>query len=206
MPSAVRVTATGAAPATLREAAQTIGGYVWLEERLFETLGGWVPDVAEAEVKVHLAAGSHHHAWHALLWRERLPELREMVAEGFVVPPGARESAFVDALAAAYTTVEKLVGVYRVALPRQVGIYTRHREEASPITDGPTIRALDLVLADQVADWRAGELLIQAVLTDVAMVELGAAHQARLEALWVAGGGGGRESNPPDGDRPSQPL
>ena len=190
---------------------------MWLEERLFETLGGWVPDVAEAKVKVHLAACSHHHAWHAALWRERLPELREMVAEGFVAPPGARESAFVDALAAASTTVEKLVGVYRVALPRQFGVYTRHRAEASAITDGPTIRALDLVLADQVADWCAGEVLIQSVLTDIAMVELGAGHQARLEALWLSGGGvggggevasggGGRESNPPDGGRPSQPL
>jgi hypothetical protein len=196
------------APATLLDAARTIGGYAWLEERLFEILGAWVPSVAEPAVKVHLAAGSHHHAWHGALWRERLPELRDMPSEAFVVAPGKRQAVFVDALAAAATTVERLVGVYRVALPRQVATYSRHRANASPITDGPTIRALDLVLADQLADWRAGEVLVQAALTDVAMVELGAAHQGRLEALLVGGGdgGGGRESNPPDEDHPSQPL
>lgn len=190
---------------TLVESAQVIGGYAWLEERLFEILGGWVASVAEPEVKLQFAADSHHHAWHASLWRERLPALRELAEVGFVSPAGEGEAAFVAALASSATTLERLVGVYRVALPRQVMRYSRHRAQASTVTDGPTIRALDLVVADELADWRAGEMLIQAALGTVAEVETAAAHQARLEALLV-GGGGGRESNPPDEDHPSQPL
>jgi len=190
---------------TLFEAAHVIGAYAWLEERLFEVLGGWVATVAEPEVKLRLAADSHHHAWHASLWRERLPELRELAGTEFVVPAGEQEAAFVAALAASATTLERLVGVYRVVLPRQVARYSCHRAQASTVTDGPTIRALDLVLADELTDWRAGELLVQATLGTIADVDRAAAHQARLEALLV-GGGGGRESNPPDGDRPSQPL
>jgi hypothetical protein len=193
---------------SLTGAARVVGGYVWLEERLFEILGAWVPSVAEPEVKLHLAADSQQHAWHASLWRDRLPALRELAAEEFVAPAAPLWEAGVAALRAAPTTIERLAGVYRVVLPRQVAAYQRHLEDASPVTDGPTIRALQLVLADEVADWRAGELLLQGVLGSAADVTRAAAQVARLETLLVAGvaGGGGRESNPPDGDRPSQPL
>ncbi len=145
------------------DAARVIGGYVWLEERLFEILGGWVPSVGEPEVKLHLAADSLQHAWHASFWRERLPALREMEAEAFVAPVGPGVEALVAALqsAASPTTIEKLAGVYRVVLPRQVAAYQSHLDQASPVTDGPTIRALHLVLADELADWQAGEVLVQ---------------------------------------------
>jgi hypothetical protein len=172
---------------SLVEAARVVGGYAWWEERLFETLGAWVPVVPEAEVKLRLAADSHHHAWHASLWRERLPELREMQGQQFVVAPAERpgSAAFVAAVGAAPTTIEKLVGVYRVALPRQVATYQRHLDRASAVADGPTIRALELVLADELADWRRGELLIQDHLSSAGDVERGAAHQARLETLLL---------------------
>jgi len=190
---------------SLADAARVVGGYVWLEEQLFEILGGWVPSVAEPEVKLHLAADSQQHAWHASLWRDRLPALRELDAEAFVAPAGPSLEACVAALRAAPTTIERLAGVYRVVVPRQVAAYQRHLEEASPVADGPTIRALQLVLADELADWRAGELLVQGVLGSAADVARASDEVSRLETLLVAGGGG-RESNPPDGDRPSQPL
>ena len=189
----------------LETAAEKIGGYVWLEERLFEVLGGWVADEPKPGVKLLFAADSHHHAWHAALWRERLPELAEMPSEGFVGPGGDGLARFVATLSSSATTLERLVGVYRVAVPYLVGTYSRHLECSSPITDGPTIRTLNLVLADELTDWREGEIQIQALVAEVADVHEAAAHQARLWAILV-NGGGGRESNPPDGDRPSQPL
>ncbi|MDQ1366690.1 MAG: hypothetical protein QOE57_2732 [Acidimicrobiaceae bacterium] len=169
----------------LADAARVVGGYAWLEERLFETLGAWVPLVAEPEVKLRLAADSHHHAWHASLWRERLPELREFEAEQFVVPSGPPVEAFMAGLGSLPTTIDKLVGVYRVLLPRLVGTYQRHLERASEVTDGPTIRALRLVLADDLADWRDGELLVQRLLTTAAEVEGAGAQQTRLETLLL---------------------
>lgn len=171
---------------TLMEAAALVGGYVWSEQRLFEILGGWVANVAEAGPKLRLAGDSQHHAWHASLWRDRLPRLREMPGEDFVVASGSA-IAFFDQLASSPTTLEKLVGVYRVALPRQIAAYTRHRQRASAITDGPTIRALELVLADELTDWRDGEALVQTELRSTADVERATAHQGRLEALLVGG-------------------
>jgi hypothetical protein len=132
---------------------------VWLEERLFEILGGWVPSVPEHEVKLALSEASFHHAWHAALWRERLPELRELT-EPFVAPPGPGVVAVLTALGSAVTTMEKLLGIYRVVVPHQIAIYRRHLEAASAITDGPAIRALTLVLADDRSDQAEGERLI----------------------------------------------
>ena len=72
-----------------------------------------------------------------------------------------------------------------MVLPRLVVSYERHLAAASPVTDGPVIRALRLVLADEVEDWRAGERLVQRLVTrphDVAAVH---ASQQRLESLVV---------------------
>jgi hypothetical protein len=172
---------------SLVDAARVIGGYAWIEERLFEILGAWVPSVPEPEVKLRLAADSHHHAWHASLWRARLPELREFEPEQFVAPPGRSVEAFVIGLQSSPTTVEKLAGAYRVLLPRLVAAYQRHLARASAVTDGPTIRALGLVLADDLADWRDGELLIQRFLVSRDDVERASAHQGRLETLFIDG-------------------
>ncbi len=95
-------------------------------------------------------------------------------------------AAVVTALASSPTTVEKLAGVYRVVLPHQVAAYQRHLDAASAVTDGPTIRALKLVLADELADWRQGEFLLQQMLGSTEDVERASAHQARLEALLIS--------------------
>ncbi|MDQ6616771.1 MAG: hypothetical protein M3083_18995 [Actinomycetota bacterium] len=170
---------------SLVDAARIMGGYVWLEERLFEILGAWVPSVPEPEVKLRLAADSHHHAWHASLWRQRLPQLHELPTEQLVAPAADRPGlvAMMTALQSSPTTIEKVAAVYRVVLPHQVDAYQRHLERASALSDGPTIRALQLVLADELADWRAGECLIHDLMAFASDVARASAHQARLETL-----------------------
>lgn len=171
--------------ASLDVAARTLGGYAWLEGRLFEILGAWVHDVPEPEVKIRLAADSYHHAWHAALWRERLPVSQGTDGERLVAPAGPW-AAFVTAFQQSPTTVERLAALYRVVLPRQVASYQDHLDTASSITDGPTIRALELVLADDLADWRRGERLLQRHLVSPGDVARAAAHQGTLEALLLA--------------------
>jgi hypothetical protein len=178
------VTSSPDVAASLGVTARTLGGYAWLEARLFEILGAWVHDVPEPEVKIQLAADSHHHAWHAALWRERLPVSQGTDGEHLVAPAGPW-AAFVTAFQRSTTTVERLVALYRVVLPRQVANYQDHLDTASSITDGPTIRALELVLADDLADWRRGERLLQRHLVSPREVAQAAAHQGTLEALLV---------------------
>ena len=174
------------------ETARRVGNYKWIEMRLFEALGGWVATVPELDVKLVLGRQCYHHAWHAELWNKRLPELREMKTERLTQPPNDEMIAFVDALRdpeAPDLTIEKLVGVYRVLLPRKIAAYTFHMNAASRITDAPTIRSLNFILQDELEDWREGEMLLQTLIQTPAEVERAARRQQELEEM-IRGAGG----------------
>jgi len=191
-PSGERDPSEGPGAFTLEEAARRVGHSKWIELRLFEVLGGWVATVPELDVKLQLATHAHHHAWHAELWHQRLPALRELHPERLTVPANDELVAFLAAMtapAAPEQTIEKLVGAYRVLIPRVVAAYVHHRRAASALTDAPTIRSLGFILQDDQADWRDGELLIQSLLRTPEDVRRAAEHQARLETLLLAAGG-----------------
>jgi hypothetical protein len=174
------------------ESARRVGNYKWVEMRLFEALGGWVATVPELDVKLVLGRHCYHHAWHAELWNKRLPELREMNTERLTEPPNDAMVAFVDAVRepeAPELTIEKLVGVYRVLIPRKIAAYTFHLNATSRITDAPTMRSLRFILQDEFDDWREGEMLLQSLITSPDGVERAANRQRELEQLIVAAGG-----------------
>jgi hypothetical protein len=170
---------------TLDETARLVGGHRWLEARLFEILGGWVGSISDLDSKLLLDRHSQHHAWRADQWWDRLPVLAGVDREGFVMARSPAVGAFVVALAEEESPVERLAGAYRVALPRLVGTYERHRSQANPASDGSVIRTLDLLLPDVTADWREGELLLQQLLHDRAAVDEAAATVSRLERLLI---------------------
>jgi hypothetical protein len=86
-------------------------------------------------------------------------------------------------------TIEKLVGVYRVLIPHKIAAYTYHLNNTSTITDAPTIRSLNFILQDEIADWRDGEMLIQSLITTKKDVKRASTHQAKLEVLMLEAGG-----------------
>jgi hypothetical protein len=176
----------------VEETARRVGHYKWAEMRLFEALGGWVATVPELDVKMRLGTHCYKHAWHAELWHKRLPELREMNPERLTAPANDAMVRFVDAMTepeAPGTTIEKLVGVYRVFIPRFIAAYTYHLNGTSEITDAPTIRSLQLILRDEFDDWRDGEMILQSLIQTPDDVRRAADHQARLEAIMVEAGG-----------------
>jgi hypothetical protein len=100
--------------------------------------------------------------------------------------------AFVDALRdpeAPELTIEKLVGVYRVLLPRKIAAYTFHMNATSRITDAPTIRSLRFILQDEMEDWREGEMLLQSLIQTPEAVERATRRQQALEDLIRSAGG-----------------
>ena len=176
----------------VEESARRVGNYKWAEMRLFEVLGGWVATIPELDVKLVLGRHTYHHAWHSELWHKRLPELREMNPERLTVPPNDAFVTFMDAIRepeAPELTIEKLVGVYRVLMPRLIGVYTYHLNGTSRITDAPTIRSLKFALQDEFEDWRDGEMLLQSLIDTPDKVERAARRQAALEQLYIASGG-----------------
>ena len=177
---------------SVEDTARRVGHYKWAEMRLFEVLGGWVATVPELDVKLVLGRHTHFHAEHAKRWDERLPELREMNRERLNKPPNAEFEAFMDAVRepeAPETTIEKLVGVYRVLIPRFIGVYTYHLNGTSSITDAPTMRSLKFILQDEFETWRDGEMLLQSLVDTPEKVERASRRYEELDKLYVASGG-----------------
>jgi hypothetical protein len=176
----------------VEESARRVGNYRWTEMRLFEALGGWVATVPELDVKMVLGRHCYHHAWHAELWTKRLPELRQMNAERMTVPANDEMVAFMNAVTepeAPELTIEKLVGVYRVLIPRTIAAYTYHLNGTSAITDSPTQRSLRHALQDEYEGWCDGEMLLQSLIDTSEKVERATRRQGELEQLITAAGG-----------------
>lgn len=183
---------------SVEETARRIGCYRWLEMRLFEILGGWVGRCPEPEIKQQLAIHCYQHAFHAELWLRRLPELREIDPERLTAPPNASFEQFVTALEAgspgpdpddSVDTLDRLAGFYRVLMPHLVAVYSYHRNLAATVTDGPTIRALDLCLFDDQDAWREGEMMVQYLVRSSDDVRRAASRQADLGQLLLESGG-----------------
>jgi hypothetical protein len=156
----------GDAAETIEESGRRIGQRAWVEARLFETLGAWSTAMADPRARALLATQSHHHAWHAELWRDLLPALPHLPATDLVAPSdGDSEmiAALADLDAAEDGTVPddvRLAAVYEQAMPRLQADYEDHLARATPVTDGPTIRALRLTVADLAEDTEAGVALL----------------------------------------------
>jgi len=112
---------------TLDETGRLVGGFAWVELRLFEVVGGWVPEVAEPEVVAHLAAASRRHAGRAELWLGHRPVVAGRDPDDLVAAPSPAAEAAVTALAGAAdapdaadpagATAERLARLYRGVMP-----------------------------------------------------------------------------------------
>jgi hypothetical protein len=182
-------------PLPLHVTASLVGGYRWIEQRLFELLGGWAAEATRPELRVHLDAQCARHAWHASMWADRLPVRDGVSADELTVAPVAAARVF-DVLdqpgsdapgpdAAGSETTQLLAGLYRVVLPRLVTGYSDHLRATAPVSDGPVIRALRLVLTDEIEDWHAGERLVQGLLIRPDDVAQASARQQKLESVVV---------------------
>jgi hypothetical protein len=148
---------------TIEQSGRRIGNHAWIEMRLFETVGGWVASVPELEVKAVLAAQSHHHAWHAELWHGLLPSIPDIRTADLIAPADDATQALVDSLAEPSgpdRTAQRLERLYRQVVPGLIAGYRDHLDRTTPVTDGPTIRALHLILTDEEDDRLAGESLL----------------------------------------------
>jgi hypothetical protein len=171
---------------SLDESARRAGAHHWAETRLFEVLGGWVGSTPEVGAKLMLDRHSHHHAWRAGQWWDRLPVLADVDRRALSAAPQGPAAAALDRLAGLEGTAARLAGAYRVALPRLWVAYERHLGAAGPVSDGSTRRTLAIVAADIAADWHEGEVALQGLLTDRDSVAAASRAVAAIETLLAA--------------------
>jgi hypothetical protein len=137
---------------TLDESARRLGALTWAERRLFELLGGWVVTTPEASVKLALAGASRRHGDHALALAVLLPDTRDHDPEALVAPGPEAGEAFAAAASAASS------GARLEALDAVGAVHLRALEafvaDAAEVRDGPAIRVVGLVLAEDAASFR----------------------------------------------------
>lgn len=155
---------------------------------MFEVLGRWVSTVAEPEVRLLLDRHSHHCAWRAEQWWDRLPVLADVDRGALCAAPSPAAAAAADRLGRLDGPVARLAAAYRVALPRLWVAYDRHRAEAGDVADGSALRTLRIVRADLEADWREGEAVLEGLITGREAADQAAATVAELEGLLASRG------------------
>lgn len=179
-----------ARPFGLMEAAAWLGEMVWWERRSFEVLGGWTTDIDDAATKAMVDRHAQHHSWRAgQLW-DRLPVLAQVDRAELVEAPATATASMVGALARTTSPVGRLAGAYRVALPRLAGAYRERLRTASPVSDGPIIRTLEMVVADVEADRREGEDRLHGLLATPAETFAAGYTVARLESILIGASAG----------------
>lgn len=183
---------------SLDETGRLVGGFAWVELRLFEVVGGWVPTTRQPEVVAHLAAASRRHAARAEVWLGHRPVVADREADDLVVAPTAGAAAALAALAEVPdpdgadddVTVARLAGLYRVVVPRLQESYATALEVVSPIADPSLRRSLRTVVAESAEDAATGERLLQALAVGPDdRTATAAAAQERIDALFDDGGG-----------------
>jgi hypothetical protein len=171
----------------LHRAAGLLGAYCAIERRLFELTGSLAAqDDVTPEITVYLDSLSAEHAWHAELWADRLPVLSGVDAQALVVLPAPLEEVF-DELESRIP-VDGLTGLFRLVLPRLITSYARHAESATSVSEGPTLRALRLVLRDETEAWAAGEALVEGLLDTPEAAAAAAKWVLSLETRLISAG------------------
>jgi hypothetical protein len=170
---------------TLHRAAAAVGGLRWCELAVWRALSAWAHDADVTDPAAAVLWDSHaaHAAWRAGQWWDRLPVLAGVERAALVRPPSPGWESLGAALCEPATTVVRLAGAYRVALPHLAAAYARLGPSTSPVADGPLRRTLAQAESDVAADWHAGTFLLLERLTGPARVTEAAAATSVLERL-----------------------
>jgi hypothetical protein len=182
----------------VKENAQRLANYRYLEVQLMEMLGGWSHTTPQLAFKATFGYHVYDHAQAADLLGERLEQLRsgrerdEPATDEF-----ARLCEYIWNLDA---TIDRLVAVYRVLAPHLVSTYVYHADATDPLADAPTVRLLRQLAAlgqshvawgqavldslTRSADDRRRALEVQAEI-EGRLVECGGVTGQGIESHWL---------------------
>ncbi len=125
---------------SVRENAQRLANYRYLEIQLMEMLGGWCHTTPQIAFKATFGYHVYDHAQSADLLGERLEQLRS--GRESQEPPNDDFARLCEYIWNLDSTLDRLVAVYRVLEPHLVSTYVYHADATDPLTDTPTVRLL----------------------------------------------------------------
>ena len=176
-------------PLRIENTARLLGAYSYVEGRLYEVLGTMASDEPLARAALLFEELSQQHAWHASLFAEHVPVLAGADPGSLRASPGTPAELALERLAGAADSAARLAMLARAVLPRLVAGYRRHLERANRSSDAPVIRALRLVVRDEVEAGLECETLLEECLAGVDPARA-LAEALSVEQLLAPGGPG----------------
>jgi hypothetical protein len=152
---------------TIGQLADLVGGYCWVEDRLFTLTGEWASDGSGEypEITVFLATQSRLHGASAEAWRDRLPVRASVDRSALITPPVWDDipvQTVLERLAEASDPLERLAGLTEVVLPLLVlGAYQRHADSATAVAEAPVRAVLEVVMDERGREMVDGRSLWQ---------------------------------------------
>lgn len=167
--------------------------YNYIKVRTNELYAAHMAATPEWEVKCAMNLHMWLDAEHSNMLRKRVSEMREPPL-GLDKVPDERLKTFHDELIRSATTIELLVGLYRVIKPKFIQAVKLHLRHTNPLVDHPTVRMLKWIVQEEEDMTAWGEQACQALIRsaeDVRQAELWETHLGRF--LAAAGGVAGDE-------------
>ncbi len=132
---------------SVKENADRLLRYFYLERRLSHGLGSWTLAIPDFEVKIETGRHIFYHMDAARALRERLTE-QERSIKTIDAYRDEELDRFIDEILSAEDAPELLVGIHQVAGKALATAYRHHIDDTDPVTDAPTVRCLKRILLD----------------------------------------------------------
>ncbi len=130
----------------VREKADAIGTFRFIEVRLMETAAFWTPLTPEMEVKVLFGRHIWNFAQHADWLGKRTFELRQ--PEHYTRTPAGDYLALLNNLKEALTTADRLGLLYDVVMPGLIRRYQAYLEATDHLLDEPSVVIIERILRE----------------------------------------------------------
>ncbi|MHB8653638.1 MAG: hypothetical protein ACYDA9_07150 [Terriglobia bacterium] len=167
----------------VREKAEYLGTFRWLEVFQMEMLARWVPQVPELEAKVLMGRHVWDLAQHADALGKRTYELRAPLH--YTLPPLDPYLNLLRDFSVVEATAERLHVFYDVILPALELRYRHYLKNTDALLDDPSVRVVQRILEDNTRMRRESEQL-RVELRDVRLADPGRPKEwAKQEAAFT---------------------
>ena len=131
---------------TVKQRAETIATFRYIEVQLMEILARWTPSTPEMEVKVLFGRHVWEAAQHADALGKRTYELRAPMH--FTQPPAAEYIGFLAALSATDGAANRIHALYDITLPALTARYESFLAATDRLLDAPSVKVVERIVGD----------------------------------------------------------
>jgi hypothetical protein len=130
---------------TVKNRADALGTFRYVEVRLMEITSGWTPTTPEMEVKVMFGRHIWEHAQAADAIGKRTFELRQ--PEHYTLRPSDGYASVIEEAAGASATAERITALYDIVIPGLIARYRSYLAGTDALLDAPSVVIIDRIIA-----------------------------------------------------------